>query len=65
MTDQQEIDAHWAQVAATPWHRRNLRSVEELLTPPVSRWGRVVYYTAVPVVVALIVLSNVLLSLLA
>lgn len=49
---------HWAQVAATPWHRRNLRNVEEVLTPPVSRWGKALYYGLVPLIVVAALLSN-------
>lgn len=61
--DQREIDKYWAGIAATPWHKRNLRDVEQVLMPPVSRWGRVVYYAVVPFAAAAVLLSGVLLFL--
>jgi hypothetical protein len=60
--EQREIDEHWARVAATPCHKRDLLSIEEHLTPPVSRWDRVVYYALVPVVLVAALGSNVALS---
>lgn len=54
--DEREIEEHWARVAATPWHERNLLSVEELLTAPVSWQGRVVFYALPIVLLALLIL---------
>lgn len=59
--EEREIREHWASVAATPWHKRDLRSIEQLLTPPVSRWGRVIHYAAVPLIVVAVVLVPLLL----
>jgi hypothetical protein len=56
--EDREIEEHWQRVAATPWHKRNLLSIEELLTAPVSRWGRVVYYALVPFVIVAAIASN-------
>lgn len=60
--EQREIDEHWAMVAATPWHKRDLGSLEQLLTPPPVRWGRVVYWAVIPVVVVALIATNVVLQ---
>lgn len=58
--EEQEISEYWERVATTPWHKRGW-GAEHLLQPPVSRWGRAIYYAALPFVFVAMLLSNVLL----
>lgn len=48
-------DEYWDDVAATPWHKRDLKSIEQVLTPPVSRWGRLIYWALFPVAVLVLI----------